>query len=164
MVDITPDRKIFPAPGSQFRARTHSDAVEALDLVLQAGKTLEAAMNEGLQAARLTAAQGRALRAIAAEPGLTVGNLRARLGISKQSLAPVLKALTQHGLVTAAGPGVDRRRRHLRLTAKGRDVWADAERRAVALLSAASAAAGPVHSRGFQAVLHRLADLADESP
>lgn len=159
MVDINPVEKNFSGQQSQSRARAVAEGACVLDLAARAGRRLEESLNEGLSAAGLSAAQGRALRAIAAEPGLAVGRLTARLGISKQSLAPVLKDLTARGLVAADGAPTDRRVRLLHLTAKGEAAWNEAARGALELLAAASAETGPGGMGGFHAMLQRLTDL-----
>ena len=161
MVDVTSRKNFFSGPLSQPRITGVNEATRVLDLAAQAIMRLDQALNEGFQAAGLTPAQGRALRAIAAEPGLTVGRLTARLGISKQSLAPVLKSLTSEGFVSAGETDTDRRRRLLHLTDRGEAAWMKAAEGARNLLVAASAASGPAAARGFETVLHRLARLAD---
>lgn len=137
------------------------DATRVLDLAARALRRLEDSLNDGLDAAGLTAAQGRALRAIAARPGMTVGQLTAHLGISKQSLAPVLRLLVRHGLVTTSGVHADRRLRLLHLTPKGEAAWEEAARKALALLAAASGATDPGGTGGFHAVLQRLTELPE---
>ncbi len=161
MVDITSAEKIFSAPRSQLRAQALADATLVLDLAARAIRRLEDRLNEGFLAVGLSAAQGRALRAIAAQPGLTVGRLTARLGISKQSLAPVLKSLVRDGLVTSGGIHADRRLRLLHLTPRGEAAWNAAAHGALELLAAASAETGPGGAGGFQSMLHRLTELPD---
>ncbi len=69
-------------------------------------------------------AHHRVLHFIDRKPGLTVAELLEFLGITKQSLARVLKQLIDEGYVRQdAGTG-DRRRRELHLTTKGDDLIA----------------------------------------
>jgi DNA-binding MarR family transcriptional regulator len=159
MVDITSAENFFSGERSQSRAQALKKATRALDLAARAGRRLEDALNEGFLSAGLTAAQGRALRAIAAEPGLTVGQLTRHLGISKQSLAPVLKSLTLLGLVTAAFTHADRRRRLLRLSPRGETVWEEAAGGALNLLIASSAGSGP---GGLEVLTQKLAAIAED--
>lgn len=161
MADITPAEKIFSAPRSQSRTQASADATRVLDLAARAARRLDERLNEGFLAAGLSTAQGRALRAIAARPGLTVGELNARLGISKQSLAPVLRFLVRRGLVTASGTPADRRLRLLHLTPNGEAAWNEAAGGALDLLAAASEETGPGGAGGFRAMLQRLTELPD---
>lgn len=62
----------------------------------------------------------RALYFIARQPGLTVTDLLALLGITKQSLGRVLKELEARALVTSRPGNRDRRQKELRLTDSGR--------------------------------------------
>ncbi|MEQ8403358.1 MAG: MarR family transcriptional regulator [Roseitalea porphyridii] len=64
-------------------------------------------------------AHHRVLHFIDRKPGLTVAELLAFLGITKQSLSRVLKQLIDGGFVRQAAGIGDRRRRELHLTAKG---------------------------------------------
>jgi DNA-binding MarR family transcriptional regulator len=158
MVDINSAENIFFERPSQSRAEALREAIPALELAARAARRLEDALAAGLATAGLGAAQGRALRAIAAEPGLTVGELMSRLGISKQSLAPVLKDLIARGHVAAAGTSADRRRRLLRLTPRGEALWREAAHAALTLLADALAEEGPASSSVFERILRRLAE------
>jgi DNA-binding MarR family transcriptional regulator len=60
------------------------------------------------------------LHFIGRRPGLTVAGLLAILGITKQSLARVLKDLIESGHVAQSAGAEDRRQRRLFLTDKGR--------------------------------------------
>jgi DNA-binding MarR family transcriptional regulator len=66
-------------------------------------------------------AHHRVLHFVGRKSGLTVAELLAILGITKQSLARVLKDLIETGHVTQSTGKDDRRQRQLSLTAKGRD-------------------------------------------
>lgn len=161
MVDINPIEKKFSGHPPQSRVQALQETIQVLDLVARAGRRLEDALRPGLEAAGLSAAQGRALAAIAAAPGMTVGELTAHLGVSKQSLAPVLKGLIVRGHVAAAETRADRRRRLLRLTPQGEAVWREASLGALGLVAPALAGAGPPAAAALCAVLRRLAG-ADE--
>ena len=64
----------------------------------------------------------RALYFIARQPGLTISDLLALLGITKQSLGRVVKELEARALVTTRPGGRDRRAKELRLTDEGRAI------------------------------------------
>lgn len=65
-------------------------------------------------------AHHRVLHFIDRKPGLTVAELLAFLGITKQSLSRVLKQLVDGGFVRQDAGHGDRRRRELHLTEKGK--------------------------------------------
>jgi DNA-binding MarR family transcriptional regulator len=103
-------------------------------------------------------AHHRAVHFINRSPGTTVGNLLAILGVTKQSLNRVLRALFDDGLVEARVGKSDKRERNLYLTAKGAALeraLSDAQR---ARMRAAYRAAGPVAVQGFRTVLEAMMD------
>lgn len=103
-------------------------------------------------------AHHRAVHFINRSPGTTVGNLLAILGVTKQSLNRVLRALFDDGLVEARVGKTDKRERHLHLTPKGAALeraLSDAQR---ARMRAAYRAAGPVAVQGFRTVLEAMMD------
>ena len=103
-------------------------------------------------------AHHRAIHFINRQPGLTVNTLLAVLGVTKQSLNRVLRALVEDGLVEARVGRQDKRERHLHLTAKGQELeraLSDAQR---ARMRAAYRAAGPQAVGGFRQVLEAMMD------
>ena len=103
-------------------------------------------------------AHHRAIHFIHRSPGTTVTNLLAILGVTKQSLNRVLRALIEDGLVEARVGRNDKRERHLHLTAKGQELeraLSDAQR---ARMRAAYRAAGPQAVQGFRMVLEAMMD------
>ena len=110
---------------------------------------------EGLDYGR---AHHRAIHFIHRSPGTTVSNLLTILGVTKQSLNRVLRALIEEGLVEARVGRRDKRERHLHLTAKGQELereLSDAQR---ARMRAAYRAAGPQAVAGFRQVLEAMMD------
>jgi DNA-binding MarR family transcriptional regulator len=102
-------------------------------------------------------AHHRALYFIGRSPGLSVSDLLAILGITKQSLARVLKTLAEDGYVAIARGAADGRQRLLRLTDKGAALERaafDAQRET---LAQAYREAGPAAVDGFRRVLRALA-------
>ncbi len=67
-------------------------------------------------------AHHRVLHFVGRNPGLTVAELLAILGITKQSLARVLKELIDRGHISQTTGQNDRRQRQLFLTLTGRDL------------------------------------------
>ncbi len=103
-------------------------------------------------------AHHRAVHFINRSPGTTVGNLLTILGVTKQSLNRVLRALFDDGLVEARVGKQDKRERHLYLTPKGavlERALSDAQR---ARMRAAYRAAGPQAVQGFRTVLEAMMD------
>jgi DNA-binding MarR family transcriptional regulator len=103
-------------------------------------------------------AHHRAIHFIHRSPGTTVSNLLAILGVTKQSLNRVLRALIDQGLVRIEKGRADQRERHLYLTEAGavlERALSDAQR---ARMRAAYRAAGPQAVQGFRAVLEGMMD------
>ena len=103
-------------------------------------------------------AHHRALHFIHRNPGTTVSNLLAILGVTKQSLNRVLRCLIDDGLVRSEKGKRDGRERHLYLTAEGDALerkLSDAQR---ARMRAAYRSAGPAAVAGFRQVLEAMMD------
>ena len=103
-------------------------------------------------------AHHRAIHFINRSPGTTVGNLLVILGVTKQSLNRILRALIEDGLVVAQVGETDRRERNLHLTDTGADLeraLSDAQR---VRMRAAYRAAGPAAVAGFRQVLEAMMD------
>ena len=103
-------------------------------------------------------AHHRAIHFINRSPGTTVNNLLAILGVTKQSLNRVLRSLMQDGLVESRIGRVDKRERHLFLTAAGAALeraLSDAQRDRMRM---AYRKAGPVAVAGFRQVLEAMMD------
>ena len=103
-------------------------------------------------------AHHRAIHFIHRSPGTTVNNLLALLGVTKQSLNRVLRALVEDGLVRSEVGTRDKRERHLYLTTAGEDLerqLSDAQRDR---MRAAYRAAGPDAVTGFRRVLEAMMD------
>ncbi len=103
-------------------------------------------------------AHHRAIHFINRSPGTTVNNLLAILGVTKQSLNRVLRALVEDGLVRSEVGQRDKRERHLFLTDAGvalERTLSDAQRDR---MRAAYRAAGPEAVAGFRQVLEAMMD------
>ncbi len=103
-------------------------------------------------------AHHRAIHFIGRSPGTSVNNLLAILGVTKQSLNRVLRALIEAGLVDSRVGRRDKRERHLYLTAAGEALereLSDAQR---ARMRAAYRAAGAQSVAGFRTVLEAMMD------
>ncbi|TNJ45093.1 MarR family winged helix-turn-helix transcriptional regulator [Phaeobacter sp. B1627] len=103
-------------------------------------------------------AHHRAMHFINRAPGTTVNNLLSILGVTKQSLNRVLRALVEDGLVDSRVGTLDKRERNLYLTDRGRDLeqrLSDAQR---IRMRAAYKQAGPEAVQGFKKVLEAMMD------
>ncbi|TCP60343.1 DNA-binding MarR family transcriptional regulator [Rhodovulum bhavnagarense] len=103
-------------------------------------------------------AHHRAIHFIHRAPGTTVNNLLSILGVTKQSLNRVLRALIADGLVESRIGARDKRERHLFLTETGAELerqLSDAQRER---MRAAYRAAGPEAVAGFRQVLEAMMD------
>lgn len=117
---------------------------------------LTRAIDADLATQGLGRAHHRALYFIARQPDLTVSELLALLGITKQSLGRVLGELSERGLVQSRSGERDRRQRLLRLTDAGRDLETRLFDGLREKLSAAYVSAGQGAVGGFWAVLEGL--------
>ncbi|WP_049645642.1 MarR family winged helix-turn-helix transcriptional regulator [Candidatus Rhodobacter oscarellae] len=113
---------------------------------------------------RILAAHGygrahhRAVHFINRAPGTTVNNLLNILGVTKQSLNRVLRALIEDGLVESRVGAQDKRQRNLFLTETGAALereLSDAQR---VRMRAAYRSAGPEAVAGFRTVLEAMMD------
>lgn len=103
-------------------------------------------------------AHHRAIHFIHRTPGTTVNNLLSILGVTKQSLNRVLRALVDDGLVASTVGSKDKRERHLHLTAAGAALeraLSDAQRDR---MRSAYRAVGPTAVAGFRQVLEAMMD------
>jgi len=103
-------------------------------------------------------AHHRALHFINRSRGTTVNNLLSVLGVTKQSLNRVLRALIEDGLVESRVGREDRRERHLYLTAKGTELERQLSEAQRARMRSAYRAAGPQAVAGFRQVLEAMMD------
>ncbi|MQQ08303.1 MarR family transcriptional regulator [Epibacterium sp. SM1979] len=103
-------------------------------------------------------AHHRAIHFINRAPGTTVNNLLSILGVTKQSLNRVLRALIEDGLVESRVGTADKRERHLFLTEAGQTLEAELSNAQRARMRAAYKEAGPEAVQGFRKVLEAMMD------
>ncbi|MCQ4162237.1 MarR family transcriptional regulator [Roseomonas sp. GC11] len=101
-------------------------------------------------------AHHRVLHFVGRRPGITVGELLAILGITKQSLGRVLTPLVEEGYVTQQPGRNDRRQRLLSLTEKGEALERRLFERQREWVMQAYREAGPVAVEGFRRVMRGL--------
>lgn len=132
------------------------DLRQGLDLLFFAGRDLAAEADAALEKERLGRAHHRALYFIGRNPGLSVSELMAILGITKQSLGRVVKDLSAKGLIAQTVGTDDRRERRLTLTDKGQALEHVLTAPQRALMANAYRAAGAEAVAGFRTVLGGL--------
>ena len=103
-------------------------------------------------------AHHRAIHFINRTPGTTVNNLLNVLGVTKQSLNRVLRALIENGLVESRIGARDKRERHLFLTSEGQTLEAELSQAQRGRMRSAYLEAGPDAVAGFRAVLEAMMD------
>src|SRR5262245_52540613 len=132
------------------------DLRQGLDLLFFAWRDLAAEADTILQKGGLGRAHHRALYFIGRNPGLSVSDLMAILGITKQSLGRVLKDLFAKGLASQIVGTDDRRERRLSLTEAGQALEQALTAPQRALMANAYRAAGAEAVAGFRTVLAGL--------
>jgi len=103
-------------------------------------------------------AHHRAVHFINRSPGTTVNNLLNILGVTKQSLNRVLRALIDDGLVESRIGTRDKRERHLYLTETGQALERELSEAQRKRMRAAFRMAGPDAVAGFRTVLESMMD------
>ena len=103
-------------------------------------------------------AHHRAIHFINRSPGTTVNNLLSILGVTKQSLNRVLRALVEDGLVESRVGTRDERERHLFLTEAGEALERELSTAQRDRMRAAFREAGPEAVAGFRQVLEAMMD------
>ena len=125
-------------------------------LMLAGERALTQAAESSRKSAALNNTEMRALMAIRAAPGLTVSELRTKLGATVPTLARILGKLDERGLVRRKKSGRDGRKRKLELSLAGEAVC---EPIAIAMRDAlriAYRSAGSDQVAGARAVLEAL--------
>lgn len=103
-------------------------------------------------------AHHRAIHFIHRSPGTTVNNLLAILGVTKQSLNRVLRALIEDGLVESRVGTRDKRERHLHLTEAGAALEQELSEVQRERMRLAFREVGPEAVQGFRQVLEAMMD------
>lgn len=132
-----------------------------MELLYFAHSTLGRAVESKLALIGLGRAHNRAMYFISRQPDITVSELLAVLGITKQSLGRVLTELVERDLVVSRIGERDRRQRLLRLSDEGKALEAQLFETVREIWSAAYAKAGPNAVSGFWTVLEGIAPPDD---
>jgi DNA-binding MarR family transcriptional regulator len=128
-----------------------------MEMLFLAWRNVAESADETLAAHGLGRAHHRAIYFIGRSPGITVGDLLDRLGITKQSLSRVIRQLAEQDFITVDSGLQDRRQRRLSLTPQGEAVERESTKAQRALFASAYRQAGAEAVEGFRQVLGRLA-------
>lgn len=144
-----------PIPASPLFLR-EPEIRRGIELLYFGYANLTRSIDAGLAKQGLGRAHHRALYFIARQPDLTVSELLAILGITKQSLGRVLGELADRDMVETRTGERDRRQRLLRLTPAGAALEAELFEALREKMSTAYSSAGQGAVGGFWAVLEGL--------
>ncbi|MBN8806795.1 MAG: MarR family transcriptional regulator [Sphingomonas sp.] len=126
------------------------------ELLFFAYSRVTRAVDERLGANSIGRAHHRALYFVGRHPGISVSELLAILGVTKQSLGRVLTDLDERGLVETRIGDRDRRQRLLRLTDKGHALDMELFHASRDIMATAYTQAGQQAVSGFWSVLEGL--------
>lgn len=114
------DNFLSQVPAASALFLREAEVRRGIEFLFFAHASLWRSIDARLAEQALGRAHYRALYFIARQPGLTISDLLALLGITKQSLGRVVKELEARAMVTTRPGGRDRRAKELRLTEEGR--------------------------------------------
>jgi DNA-binding MarR family transcriptional regulator len=155
--DTKPAAEARPvAAGRQLLFLREEELRLAQDLLFFGYRDFTAGADALLEELGMGRAHHRVLHFVGRRPGITVGDLLAILGITKQSLGRVLNPLVEEGYVNQAPGRADRRQRLLSLTEKGEALERRLFERQREWVMRAYREAGPAAVDGFRRVMRGL--------
>lgn len=140
--------------GRLFLREEELDAGVAL--ILSAEKYLYNAAQSAMSTASLSRSGFDVLMGLRVSPGLTVGEMRARLAMTVPTFARILGQLDQQGLIGKARPDRDGRARALYLSPKGKELIDPIAADLRDVLREAYRKVGPEQVTGARAVLQAI--------
>ena len=143
-----------PTASAQFLRE--SEIRRGTELLFFAYSRLTRAVHEKIGESALGLAHFRALYWVGRQPDISVSELLAILGVTKQSLGRVLTELDERGIMETRVGDRDRRQRLLRLTDKGRALDMEIFHAGRDIMATAYVQAGQQAVSGFWAVLEGL--------
>lgn len=145
-----------PTPSASAQFLREPEIRRGSELLFFAYSRMTRAVNQALVERGMGHAHRRALYFIGRHPDISVSELLAILGVTKQSLGRVLAELDERGLVQTRIGDRDRRQRLLRLTDDGYALDTELFNHARDLIAKAYSDAGQQAVAGFWAVLEGL--------
>lgn len=147
-----------PQSGQSLLFLTDEQLRKGIEAMFFAYRGFTADPDRILAEKRYGRAHHRAIHFIHRSPGTTVNNLLSILGVTKQSLNRVLRALIEDGLVSNTVGKKDKRERHLTLTEAGEALEKTLSTAQRERMRAAYRSAGPEAVAGFRKVLEAMMD------
>ena len=114
------DNFLSQVPAASALFLREAEVRRGIEFLFFAHASLWRSIDARLAEVELGRAHYRALYFVARQPGLTISDLLALLGITKQSLGRVVKELEARAMIATRPGGRDRRQKELRLTDEGR--------------------------------------------
>ena len=130
----------------------------AIELLFFAYRDFTAEPDQILAQYKFGRAHHRVIYFVGRHPGITVSELLAILGITKQSLSRVLGQLVERGFIQQRQGRRDRRQRLLELTEKGRALERQLTENQRTRIARAFRDAGAEAVEGFRKVLYNIVD------
>lgn len=153
---ITQEDRAHPQAGRNLLFLREEELRLAQDLLFFGYRDFTAGADAMLADRGMGRAHHRVLHFVGRSPGITVGDLLAILGITKQSLGRVLTPLIEEGFVVQAPGRSDRRQRLLSLTPQGSTLERQLFERQRETVMRAYREAGPQAVEGFRRVMRGL--------
>ena len=150
-----------PPASAQFLRE--SEIRRGSELLFFAYSRVTRAVDARLGANSIGRAHHRALYFVGRHPGISVSELLAILGVTKQSLGRVLSELDERGLIETRVGDRDRRQRLLRLTDQGRALDMELFHASRDIMATAYTKAGQQAVTGFWSVLEGLLPDAERA-
>jgi DNA-binding MarR family transcriptional regulator/N-acetylglutamate synthase-like GNAT family acetyltransferase len=116
-------------------------------------------LDEGLLHSPFSLTEVRLLYELAHQPGITATEVRENLALDAGYLSRILRGLRRQGLVTARAPAVDRRRRELTLTERGRRTFEGLDARSSEEVGSMLARLSRAERRELVAAMRGIEDL-----
>jgi DNA-binding MarR family transcriptional regulator len=151
-----PDDRGHPQAGRNLLFLREEELRLAQDLLFFGYRDFTAGPDAMLADRGMGRAHHRVLHFVGRSPGITVGDLLAILGITKQSLGRVLTPLIEAGFVLQSPGQSDRRQRLLSLTPQGAALERQLFERQRETVMRAYREAGPQAVEGFRRVMRGL--------
>ena len=120
LVTMNEENFLSQVPAASALFLREDEVRRGIEFLFFAHAALWRTIDARLAEKELGRAHYRALYFIARQPGLTITDLLALLGITKQSLGRVVKELEARDMLTTRPGNRDRRQKELRLTDEGR--------------------------------------------
>ena len=145
-----------PTPAASAQFLREPEIRRGTELLFFGYSRLTRAVQQKLGESALGLAHFRALYCVGRHPDISVSELLAILGVTKQSLGRVLAELDERGIMETRVGDRDRRQRLLRLTDKGKALDMDIFHAGRDIMAAAYTRAGQQAVTGFWSVLEGL--------